>query len=395
MLESNWKTWLVLVVVFMGASFELLKHLPSSQPTSWQKENFHYNLDNGKPYSVRDAITPSPKLKLTPRPAIHIAGDQNTLRDALQKYQAANAQQATEAQHKEAPKTADKKKKKNDDEYEEVFDPKTGKLVKRKKKKDDKKDAKKEDTKPATVATSDVTPTNTQPDDPEKTDAATIAAAIAQTAQTGDAPAPSPTQKSAAEPFATLAEWERLLLNKPDLAETKVFIQDYKTHTVSSDIFYTITKQMIADSRPEMKSLGVLCAGSAQSVLSFQILSGVAATGTSELKNQATQLLNVYGTNIANLSILQSVLHGTDATSQMQALNQLNTAAQKFLSVGTASTGGQAGGANAAQFKPFLDLLQKLSTGGQGTVASQAKQTLTTLENLLGQSPSSITAQNP
>jgi hypothetical protein len=393
MLESNWKTWLVLVAVFMGASFELLKHLPEPQPLSWQRENFHYNVE-GKPYSMHDA-TPAPKLKVIPRPALHLAGDQNVLRDALSKYQAANSPQATEAQHKDAAKAAaEKKKKKNDDEYEEVFDPATGKMVKRKKKKKDGKDAKKED-KPATVASGDVTPTNMQPDEPDKTDANTIAAAIAQTAQSGEPPAPSPTHKSAAEPFASLAEWEHLLLNHPDLAETKVFIQDYKTHTVSSDIFYNITKQMIADSRADMKSLGVLCAGATQSVLSFQILSEVATTGSGDLKNQATQLLNVYGTTLSDLAILQSVLHGTNANSQMEALTQLNTSVQHFLAVGTASTGGQTGGANAASFKPFLDLLKQLSTTGQGTVASQAKQTLTTLENLLGQSPSSIAATTP
>ncbi|MGZ3724049.1 MAG: hypothetical protein ACXVA9_13995, partial [Bdellovibrionales bacterium] len=380
----------VLVIAFVGASFELLKHLPTSQNVSWEKENLHYGMD-GKPYSVRELPK---KLRAHARPAAHIAGDSKVLADALKTYNAAVQPTATEAEHKDAPAkaAAAEKKKINEDDYEIVIDPVTGKKVKRKKK----KEAKKEDAKPKTVASSQpIVPTTA--DKEELTDARAIAAAIAESAATGEIPLPI--KPSSVAPFAGLQEWERLLLLRPDLAETKVFIQAFKSHTVSSDIYYKIIKLMLADSRPEMKSLGILCAGSVPSVLSFQILASAATTGTSDLKTNAQKYLDAYSASLANLAILQGVLRAGDNTASTIALRQLDAAAARFL---TSTTTTPAPGTqnnhspNAAQFQPFVAILTQMGSSTDSTLASQAHQTLANLEKLLdGATSTSNLAQTP
>jgi hypothetical protein len=391
MLENNWKTWIVLLVAFVGASFELLKHLPSSQTVTWEKENLHYGME-GKPYSIHELPK---KLRAPSRPAAaHVAGDDKVLAEALKSYKASVAQTQTEIAHKEAPakKAAAKKKKKSDDEYEEVIDPVTGKKVKRKKK----KTAKKEEEKPKEpVAASDSKPASDTQDQPEANDAQAIAAAIAESARTGELPLPI--KKSSVDAFASLQEWERVLLNRPDLAETKAFIQAFKNHTVSTDIYYKITKMMIADSRSEMKSLGVLCAGSNPSVMSFQVLASVSTSGTADIKANAQKYIDTYSNSISNLQILLGVLRGTDTAAATLALKEFDQAANKFLASGSTSQPGTQNNhsANAARFEPFRSVLTQLASSGSGSLASQARQSLQNLETLLGPSTTTNLAQTP
>jgi hypothetical protein len=368
----------------------LLKHLPGKENVVWEKENLRYGYE-GKPYSVRELPK---KLRAPSKPALHVAGDQKVLAEALKSYSTATAQVATEAEPKVASAkdaaAAKKKKKAKDDEYEEVIDPVTGKKVKRKKKKEAKKEEEKKPSETAVASTP--VPQDPGPQQDERTDAAAIAAAIAQSAATGDLPLPI--KNSTLPPFASLEDWERLLLQRPDLAETKVFIQSFKNHTVSSDIYYKIAKMMLNDSRPEMKSLGVLVAGSNASVMSFQMLAGVAKSGSGDPKTNAQKYIDAYSNSISNLQILLGVLRGTDGTAAAAALHEFDQAATKFLANNAASTGGggvtrgQSGGGTAAQFKPFVQVLQTLSHSTDATLASQAGQSLNHLEGLLGGSGS-------
>lgn len=392
MLENNWKTWIVLLVAFVGASFELLKHLPGKENVVWEKENLRYGYE-GKPYSVRELPK---KLRAPTKPVLHVAGDQKVLAEALKSYSTATVQVASEAEHKVAPTkdAAKKKKKAKDDEYEEVIDPVTGKKVKRKKKKEAKKEEEKKPSEPTTASTPIQEEPEPQQDD--RTDAAAIAAAIAQSAATGDLPLPI--KNSTLPAFASLDDWQRLLLQRPDLAETKVFIQSFKNHTVSSDIYYKIAKMMLADSRPEMKSLGVLVVGSNSSVMSFQMLAGVAKSGSGEPKTNAQKYIDAYSNSISNLQILLGVLRGTDAAAATAALHEFDQAATKFLANHTSSTGGvtrgQSGG-TATQFQPFVQVLKTLSHSTDATLASQAGQSLNHLEGLLGGSGGTNVAATP
>lgn len=377
MFDNNWRTWIVLVIAFVGGSFELLKHLPVRDSVAWQTENLKYG-EGGKPYSVRFFGNP---LKHSLR-ATHVAGDSKILETELKKYVAATAPTQTEVAHPADPAAAKAKvkKKKNEDDYDEVIDPVTGKKVKRKKKKDAKKDV-----KPTPVLkASDFLPPAL--DDKDANDAAAIAAAVSAAALTGDIPPPT---KKSADPFASLQEWERLLLSRPDLSETKVFIQDYKNHTVSYDIYNKITQMMVADSRPEMKQLGLMCAGAAPSVNSFNILAGVAkGSGSSAaLQTQATGFINQYGSNLSNLAILQGVLRGGNSSAEILAAQQVDAAAQRFLIQPTTPAAGTQSStpANSAQFQPFLAIFQQLSQNqSDQALADQARQSLSNLQARLG-----------
>ena len=390
MFENNWKTWVMLVLAFVGASFELLKHLPNEKSVAWEKENLRYGSD-GKPYSVRELPK---KLRAPARPAIaHVAGDSKILADALKSYNATIRPTTTEAEHKEVPKAAatGEKKKINEDDYEEVIDPKTGKKVKRKKKKEAKKEEK---SKSVASANKSVAPTTIDKEEPS--DASAIAAAIAQSAATGEIPLPI--KKKNLDPFMTLQEWERVLLARPDLAETKVFIQAFKSHTVGADIYYKIIKLMLADSRPEMKSLGVMCAGSNPSVMSFSVLASASTSGTTDLKVNAQKYLDQYSTSLGNVAILQGVLRAGDAAASLVALKELDVAANRFLNSATSTPnptpgpGTQGARGNAAQFQPFVAILTQLASSSDLALSTQAHNSLANLEILGVHSNSQIAA---
>lgn len=372
MFDQNWKTWLLMIVAVMGLSFELLKHLPSEESKSWTTENLR--LADNKPYSVHD-VAKAPALLPARKKAPDM--DAKILQHELQKFVAASQPTKTEFDKK----TLDAKaaKKKTDDEWEEVIDPKTGKKVRRKKKKDEKKEEKKED-----VAKTKVAPPLPPP--PAKDD---IGAALEAAVATGGLPTAAPGVSKNTSPFKSLEEWERLLLAHPDLTETRIFLRDFQANLVTADIFYKISQLMVADSRLEMKQLGVLCLGTTPSVLSFQLLAGVQKqerVGSAE-RSQVEALLNQYGT-LNRLPLLEKVLQGSDTYSQTVAALTLDSAAKQLLATPNPNPNGPTAQnvppANASRFQPFLTVLQGLSQSRDGALASQARQTVTDLQTLLG-----------
>src|SRR6202044_1097411 len=111
--------------------------------------------------------------------------------------------------------------------------------------------------------------------------------------------------------------------------ETHTFIQDYKNHTVNSETYFTIAQMMINDSRPEMKQLGVLCAGSAPSLNSFEMLATVAkgSSANAATQQQAQSFLNSYG-QTSQLPTLSSALQSGNTSSQIEAAQLIDTDAQ-------------------------------------------------------------------
>lgn len=396
MQDSSWKVWVLAAIIAVGGTFELFKRMPSGKSPLMDKENLRYSSEEDAPYSVRHEQMKLHKADaVAPRP-VHVAAATNPiLEEQMKQFNAANAQVATTADHKEAGKVA--KKKKDGEEYEIITDPVTGKKYRRKKKKDAKKDDKdKAKTEVAKLPLENKLPKH----EPMEEDAnAAIAAALAEAANGG--PLAPTTPQEAKDPFTSAAEWERILLQRPDLNQTKHFIQEYRARTVSPEVYYKITQLMIQDSRPEMKSLGVLLAGASPSTASFQLLVGVAkgSSASATLKQQATALLNTYSQQ-ANLVYLQGALRGSDVNSALMATQLLGTAIQQASQQpggGTPSTDPRASNtaqaSNRTRFQPFVSILTQLSASAQdATLASQARQTLNDLQALLGPTTSNIAA---
>ncbi len=372
--DMNWKTWLLVLVIGVGLMFEVFKHMPAGTPTNFfDKDGFSFGLATGKPYSVK--LKPQHRhadnvAKSHPLPAVSA--------EQLKAFVAANASalpQQTDFEHKEkgGEGKGDVKPAKNPDDYEVFVDPKTGKKYRRKKKKpvEGKQEelAKKPAPKPEKKTDDDVPTTM-------------------QTALTTGAIAPvAATDKDA---FVGLEEWMRRLLTRPDAKMTSLFIQQYQQNLVGADIFYKITQLMLADSRVDMKQLGALCAGMTPSLMSFQVLAGVQKVENSgtALRTSVDGFLNNY-TTLSNLGYLQRVLSGNDSYSIVLAAHYVELAANRYLQqpADPATSGPKAQDVvalNGPKFQQFLTLLQPLTKSHDPNVNSQANQTYSLLQKLLG-----------
>ncbi|MGE3760571.1 MAG: hypothetical protein AB7H97_22595, partial [Pseudobdellovibrionaceae bacterium] len=262
--NNDWKIWALVAALAVGGIFEVVKHSPGRSTVGWDGEGSTLR-GKEKAYSVphrpTNAAGMAPHFKAPPRAILPtrpvVAAEApipNLTKDQVDKF----LQQAQGPQKKMA----------KDDEWETVIDPKTGKKIKRKKKK--KKVAKKPKKKEEEVAAK---PEKTE-EEPTKTDDKNINAAIAEVVATGSVAPPVPNNKPD-DAFTSAEEWIKKLLNRPDLAETKRFIDHYNKNLVTAEVFYKVVGMMIEDPRPEMKKLGVLAAGASQSVMSFQLLAEV------------------------------------------------------------------------------------------------------------------------
>lgn len=355
--ESNWKTWVLVTLVMIGFSFQLLKRLPGRPSAVWDRENLRFTT--GTPYSVSTSgVRPS-----RPRPT-HIAADQRVLREALAKYEASNkpAQGGFKDKNKkDAAKAKDKSKDKD-----------------KKKKKDD---AKKDDKQKTDTEAAPQIPNLQQA--PPSDQSGDIGAAAAAAAKTGQLP---PNFDPAGEAgFGTLEDWEHRLLGHPSLAETQTFIKDYQDHLVSSAIFYKVTGMMIDDSRPEMKELGIMCAGLTPSVQSFEMLTAAEkSSGPSSAPGKnAAQYLSKYD-SMSDLSMLQNILSAADPYSETVALQMVDQLARTAGASAGQTPNPSAQGGNANGFKPLIPILTKMENGQNSTLAQQAQQTLSDILALTG-----------
>lgn len=387
MSDLDWKNWVLVVVIAIGVMFEVLKHLPGSAPSPiFSKENFTFG--GLQPFSIRKNLQPAKPSRVAQTHPIRIAGNSALLESKVKEFVAANAPQQTEFNHEkgaEGSGKVKKKKQKDEDGWEIYIDPISGKKYRRRKKKSVAKvdEVKQETPKPAAKP-------DTKDDD--------VAALTFQAVTTGALP---PVKTQDKDGNLTLEEWVRRLLTYPDTKMTRLFIQQYQIGAVTSDVFYKITNMMVEDSRPEMKSLGVLCAGMTPSLASFQILAGVqkAENPGSTVSQSAGSFLDNYA-SLSNLSILQSAMSGTDTYSVYVAVQKLDKSVHTDLVKSTAATATSTATtttvtANAPSYKPFLDLLPPLTKSRDVNLSEQAKATYATLQAALGpQTPTQTTTAN-
>jgi hypothetical protein len=391
--QDNWKTWLLIFVLSVGAAFELIKRVPQSEGNLWERDGSTLQMNaDGQPYAIRTAKAPAVLPVQKRAQPTHVAAE-TVLRDELKKFVAANAQHATSAKAPKKKAVAKKKKKVAGPDDEIFIDPKTGKKYRRKKKKDKKTEvAKVKDDETRQYKVEDKA--NSEDID-NNLNAALFTGGITDDGglsnyTAGNGGVTNNNTKS-------LEDWEAILLAKPDAAETKRFIQLYNQSQVSSQIFYKVAQAMLADKRADMRKLGILCAGSTPSVQSFQLLATAESTETDTgVKSYEDGFLALYS-DLGNLPILQKVLNSnSQPVVTTQALQRLETAATRYLSgTSTAPSGqpsAQSAAHNATYFQRFVTILTDLSKSSNATVVSQAQQTLTSLQTLLAAAGSTTVA---
>lgn len=387
--DLNWKTGLLIAVIVLGASLEIIKRLPQgdSLPTaevrSGQVQAQHYNVraqrvaGRGQP----PAMLPAPRLTPPARPIAKAAQIPAMTKEQMEKF-AKSLPKTTEFEH---DKKKAKKKKGKDDEWEIVVDPVTGKRIKRRKKKVAKAEEKKEEVVQKEEPKKDEEPPAAEEDND-------IDAAVAAAMTTGRAPLSNSTQPDDA--FASAQEWMRKLLSRPNLAETKRFIDHYNKALVTPDVFYKVVHAMVTDSRAEMKKLGVLCLGSTPSVLSFQMLAQVikAERAGSPAQKDAEGFADGYK-EIGRLPLLERVLRSSSGSfPTVLATQKVEASAEKHLN--TANQQQQNGAAQPAapvrnystNFQRFVPVLNNLTKSKDQAIKDQAARTLGVLNNLLNNS---------
>lgn len=387
MTEGNWKTWALIFIAVIGIAFEAIKRLPSDS-SNWSIDNLRFSSGDS-PYQVKyNRQRPPDMIPMMANTASRLGGA-TVSRETLEKFAAANAPHKGEFNHDKGAegKAQAKKKNKDDDEWEIIVDPKTGKRYKRRKKK---KIAKVEEVKFES-------PYKEETKKPEVNDE-DISGLMNQAIGGGSLPTVGPQDDSA---YADLEEWKRRLLTRPDATETRRFIEAYNSHMVSAEIFYKIVAMMLEDSRPSMKELGVLCAGLTPSVLSFQLLAEITKTerSGSSLRSYAESFLDRYS-DLNNLSVVKSIFVSPPSSYvTVQAAKRFDTAANHYLASTTTKSSAKAikststttsssttttkQSANVAYFRSFLTVLDKLSRNSDAAISEQAKSSLTNLRNLM------------
>lgn len=375
--DLNWKTWLLIILVVVGVSFEAIKRI--------QPKNEFLNLEKlgltqpASPYNVKYKSVNSGQnqARLPMVKPMRVAGQDDISRSTLEKFINANKPQETNFEHKTADaKKAVKKKKKDDDEWEIIIDPVTGKKYRRKKKKGPPAEPKQDE-----VAKEEP---KEESDDNEEDMDNVMAEAIA----TGQLP---PVKSKANNPFADLEEWKRKLLTHPDLAETRRFIQAYIDGLVTADIFYKIAAMMLEDSRTKMKELGVLCAGMTKSVMSFTLLAEVVKKERSgdSIRTYAESFIDHYG-DLGSLKHLQGILRApasnfvaTLAAKELNDSANSNLAASKHKPPKNPTAQNYNQHSNSSYYRPFVSILQGMSRSKDRQVADVAQATLSTINSLM------------
>lgn len=395
MQDTNLRNWILFFIIAIGLSFELMKHFPGRTRAGLM--DGESPTAQSAPYSVtRGQHAREARAAAEPRP-LRAAGNSHLTREMVEKFVAQNTPAATSFAEGQEKGGEGKKADEKCDEKNQKIDPKTGKKIPcKKKKKKEKKDE--EDKKDDNQAKQDDRTKEYSKDD--------IDSSISEAIATGDIPQPLPQKPD--DPFDSLEDWIKRLLNSPDLAETKRFIDHYQRNLVTADIFYRVTQLMLQDSREKMKQLGVMCAGLTPSVISFQLLAGVVKDERpgSAPRTDAEGFLNRYG-DLGNLGILERVMRsGSASYATVLATQKVENSAQRYLSAPAASaTAAQPTAQQQAQqaatlkknishFQRFVLVMQNLMLSSDNTVKEQARSSLSTLQNLLAAAQGS-SAPNP
>jgi hypothetical protein len=403
--DMDWKTWGLIVVVAMGMTFEAIKRLPTASE-KWTADQLRFKNAQTSPYQVKHKRADGPPAMLPmnalPMPKAAKVAGQTTAnaavnRATIEKFLAANKTHTSDFNHtvkgaEGKDEKAKAKKKKDDDEYEIIIDPRTGKRYKRKKK----KVAKVEEPKVELV--------KEEPKKEEPKVEEDIEAVMKEAIVSGGLP---PLKDKADTPNVDIEEWKRRLLARPDAAETRRFIDHFNNGLVSTEIFYKIIALMLEDSRPQMKELGVLCAGSTPSVLSFQVLADVVKEerSGSTLRKYSESFLSTYSA-LGRLILLDRMLKSpANSFVAVQAIKQLDAAANNYLAPSkhkppksTANSAGAAGAkghSNSPYFLRFVTILQGLIRNPDSSVNEPARLTLASINSLMSLSSAPATAPPP
>ncbi len=380
--KGEWKFWILIVVFAIGGSFELLKAFSKGRSGIAPVEIAAERDESIRPYSVRALPPAVHPARMPPKIApARIAMTQPQVPGVLPPAKATQFDHSESDKKDAKDKTGKKKKKKkkkfNPDEYEIVFDPVRGKWVKRRKKK-----LPELDQKNLELAQKD----ESRDDDWDQNDSS-IDDAIATALMTGNPPQPSadPNQKGD-EAFISAEEWIRKLLNRPNKNETLRFIEHYKKHLVTDEVYYRVVTMMIEDSRPEMKKLGVLAAGSVTSVLSFQLLAQVTRDEKADasVRQSAEEFLAKY-TALSNVHILGRILRApTSSHTALLALRKLQESMEQHLASRPQQTPNASRPVRnvATYFAIFPPILTKLTESPEPEISNQARQTLARLQEL-------------
>jgi hypothetical protein len=379
--DTNWKNWVLLIALAVGISFELMKHFPGR--TSADLIGTEIVTGSARPYSVRTkgvrgTSAPAPRITAVAKPeAVNVAALQKFIADNTTKQGTFKEGEAAGAKKEEKEKCDENHMKLDPKTGKPEIDPKTGKQVACKKKK---KEKKKEEEKKETQ----------QPPPPTDKKDNDIDSAMAMALDSGEIPQPVPPP---AQPPIQEDEWERRLLNAPNLQETKAFIDAYQRNQVSAETFYKVVAEMLADPREQMKQMGVLCAGLTPSVQSFQLLAQLQhrEMNGSPARRDAESFLARYADQ-NNLATLERILRASEpAYVTVLAEQKVDQAATRLLTLPSASTGATVTAAqvtavrrNATYFQRFLGILQDLTARSTDSgVKSQAGTTLSNIERLL------------
>jgi hypothetical protein len=190
----------------------------------------------------------------------------------------------------------------------------------------------------------------------------------------------------------TLKEWEDYLLRDPDFKRTSRLIKYFQVGAVKADIFFSVVKEMLDDSREAMKELAVMAYGSAPSSQSFTALVGISRDTrySKAVITQAATYLKTYA-QLQHLSILKNAISlDADSDTNLEALSLLEDAAKHHLRSSSNTNPGQYGtnprvtSSITRQFTPFLTILTHMFQLSVDTsVRNAAGQALTDLQSLL------------
>ncbi len=212
----------------------------------------------------------------------------------------------------------------------------------------------------------------------------------------GATPPPPVANQAARDPQkSSYDEWARKLLSRPDFKLTSLLIEYYQTDRISDQTFFRLVRDMIGDSRPQMRSLGVMAAGKTPSPQSFVILAQVQKEEPfgSDLRKKAETHLDTY-VSITYLPVLEAIFsqsQGESVFALILATEKLDQAATLFLDDGKQAANEPPRAsrvrslATTRTFERFLGLLERVVKGNTDTSAvAVAQQTLTRLRELLG-----------
>ncbi|MCM2281815.1 MAG: hypothetical protein NDI61_08205 [Bdellovibrionaceae bacterium] len=200
-----------------------------------------------------------------------------------------------------------------------------------KKKKDDKKKKKKKKKKIDGKPDDPNSPSSDDEDAEDDGDSPTVGATDGGAAGGG---MPTPSRQDNDIP-QTQREWEDLVLREPDFKATEKFVKFYKSNLVSSEIFYNVVRQMLDDSRPKMRKLGLVALGATPSSRSFVELAVFVQDepGVSPLKTQAQSYLYRY-MELAYLRHLAGAMQAPDAPfANLESIRVLRMSMDRYLKV--------------------------------------------------------------